>query len=240
MTNNDTDARDSIFAKEQLSWQQLQFIKRNVSAEHFVNWLRENYDYLMCYHAGRPVDVNSYYINGFVPADFKKSVERFEELLHTIPYRQPYDIQHVLDDYKGQTDRFIYFILDKEDFIGSAPHYLIYGSELLLSLAQNVASFIKEYLKNIGIPTIFHCKIPLDQIDDFELKGLHERIRCANGGLNARRNQIFSNYSIIIEQQVSGAYIIGHDHPTVLLTDYHAYGSYKNNVAFCSVCTPVT
>jgi len=227
-----------IFAKETLSWKQLQFIKKNIPAQDFVTWLRGNYDYLMCYHAGRPIDVNSYYVNGFVPADFDKSVKRFEELLRSIPYTRPYDVQHVLDTYKGQTDRFIYFILDKDDFIDGAPHYLIYGSELLLSLAQNVASFIKDYLKTIGIPTIFHCSIPLDQIEDFELKGLHERIRCSSGDLDARLNQIFSNYSIIIEQSVSGTYIVGHDHPTVPLIDYHSYGSYKNNVAFCPVCAP--
>jgi len=229
-------AGHNIFSKENLTWKQIHFVKKHVQRANFVSWLKQNYDFLLCYHGCRPDDIGSSYKDGFLPSDFTRTISRFEQLLKSISYTQPYNIQQVLDSYDGQTNKYVYFILDKEDFIDFAPHYIIYGSELLLSLAQHVASYIKGYLKERGTPTIFHCHIPLADIMDCELVYLYDQIISSKGSLTDRRDQIFSNYTIIVANQISPACIASHEHPTVILKDVHTRGTYQNFVSSCSYC----
>ncbi|RQO64789.1 hypothetical protein DBR40_25095 [Pedobacter sp. KBW01] len=229
---------NKTFSKYSLSWKELHFIKKNVKKHEFVCWFRARYDFIICYHGCCPKDVAQYYQNGFLPSDFPKTMQAFQGLLTEVGYHFPYDISDVLKIYQGKTNRFVYVILDEEDFIDQASHYIIYGSETMLSLAQNVSPSLKSYLRNIGIPTVFHLKIPLGKITDGELLNLYEQIRCSNGTMEQRRFQIFSNYTIIIEPSLDADCIVGHYHPTDLLYDQHAKQQYQNKTTFCSICAP--
>jgi hypothetical protein len=225
-----------IFSKETFTRKELFYIKKNVSRENFANWLKSEYTVLRCYHASRPTDIASYHSNGLKPCDINKSVEYFESILREINYKGKVDIQETVDLFNGRSTRFIYLILDKYDFIDLAPHYWIYGSEFMLCLAQNTAYHIKDYLRKTGIPTIFTCDVPLSTVDPTELVGLYDRIKGATGTFVQMLNDVFSNYTIIIENHVAGNCITTHEHPTERVTDQHAGGYYKNDISSCPAC----
>ncbi|CAH0278145.1 hypothetical protein SRABI27_03694 [Pedobacter sp. Bi27] len=230
-------ADHKTFSKYTLKWKELHFIKKNIKKREFVRWFRSQYDFIICYHGCRPKDVSEYYRKGFFPSNFPETMQAFEQLLDDTGYHFPYDVSHVLETYQGKTNRFVYVILDDEDFIDRAPHYIIYGSETMLSLAENVSPTIKTRLRNTGIPTIFHLKVPLARISDCELVSLYQQIVSSNGSMEQRRLHIFSNYTIIIEPSLGADCIIGHSHPTDLLYDQHARQYYQNKTARCCACS---
>lgn len=225
-----------IFGKGFLTKQTMQAIKKLSSHMAFTDWLYENYDFLRCFHGCRPIDINLYYRFGFLPSDIKKTADNFDAFVKSINYRHPYDVSHILSSYSGSVDKLIYFILDDEDFLDSAPHYIIYGSELMLSLAQNVDERLKYYLRTVGIPTIFQCDIPLQIIEEHELILIYDRIRQAKGTFEQKKYQVFSNYSIVVPSKLDGCYITAHSHPTDVIYDFHAQEKYQNKLATCAVC----
>lgn len=225
-----------IFGKEFMTKEILGQIKKIPSKASFLEWLHRNYDALKVYHGCRPLNVGSYYTHGFRPSDFEAARVDFDKFLKTANYPCPYNIDHVLDSYSKSSSNLIYFILDREDFIDIAPHYIIYGSELMLSLAQNVDERLKFLLREIGIPTIFHCVLPLDLIKDKDLSPIYEYACEAKGNLEQQLYQIFSNYSVIVSSKVDGRYITGHNHPIEEVYDHHAKEIYRNELFTCSLC----
>jgi hypothetical protein len=142
----------------------------------------------------------------------------------------------VVNSYSGTIDKLIYFILDEDDFFICFPHYIIYGSELMLSLAQNVDEGLKYYLRAVGIPTIFECDIPMQMISEMELRPIYECISTAKGSFDQIISQVFSNYSIIVSSGLEGKYITSHKHPTDLIYDFHAQEHYQNTLETCPAC----
>lgn len=170
-----------VFSSDTLQNKDLLTIKKTVRREDFVSWMKDNYEALRCYHSTRTTDVSSYYKNGFVPTDMAKATLYFKQLLKSIGYNREYDIQETINLFSGDSDKRIYFCLNTEGFLEYCPHYLIYGSELILCFAQHVSPQIKYELKKIGIPTIFHCDIPLINFEDEELIDIYDKIFNAKG-----------------------------------------------------------
>jgi hypothetical protein len=226
-----------VFSCDTLKSKDILMIKRSVSKDDFVQWMRGNYETLRCYHSARPVDVSSYYKVGFVPTDMPTSIANFKRLLDSIGFVEPYDIQRVIDQFSGDSDQYIYFCLDKEGFLKYCSQYMIYGSELLLCFAQHVSPIIKYELQKVGLPTIFHCNVALSNFKDDELIGLYDKICSARGSHREKLNQIFSHYSVIVEGQVPADSIVHHEHPTVVLWDAHSSCYYKNEVSSCDYCS---
>jgi hypothetical protein len=227
---------ERVFGKRFLTRHTMQAVKKLPSKSAFMDWLYESYDFLRCFHGCRPVDVDLYYRFGFLPSDIKKTADNFDAFLKSINYQRPYDVGQVLSSYSGSIDKLIYFILDEEDFLDLAPHYIIYGSELMLSLAQNVDERLKYYLRTVGIPTIFQCDIPLQLIEEQELIPLFDRIKQAKGTFKQLKCQVLSNYSIVVPSKLDGRYITAHSHPTTVIYDLHAQEQFQNTLATCPSC----
>ncbi|WP_183568521.1 hypothetical protein [Mucilaginibacter sp. SP1R1] len=228
----------NVFTKDTLTRKELFYIKKNVSRENFATWLTDNFRAIRCYHAGRPIDLTTYFEHGLRPNNLNQALESFHNFLKTVNYVGKIDVQETVELFKGKSDRFVYVILDKYDFIDQAPHYWIYGSEFMLCLAQNTAYHLKDDLKKIGTPTIFTCDLPFDLINNSELISLYDRIKDTNGTFNQMLNDIFSNYTIIIENNISPHCIIAHEHPTERVQDFHAGGYYQNSMVYCEACQP--
>jgi hypothetical protein len=226
-----------VFSRETLKNKDILTISRSVSRDEFVIWLKNNFRALRCYHTTRTADVSTYYKNGFLPTDMVKAVAYFKQLVKEIGFENDYDLQETIDLFNGHSNRYIYFCLDKEGFLDYSPHYLIYGSELILCFAQRVSPSIKYELKKIGLPTLFHCDIPLDKFDDDELITLYDRVCSATGSHNEKVSEIFSQYGIIVEGHVPGDCIVHHEHPTETLWDAHSGVYYKNDISTCPHCS---
>jgi hypothetical protein len=225
-----------LFAKDSFTRKELFYIRKNVKRENFASWLTANFRGIRCYHASRPIDLGTYFEQGLRPCDLNQTVESFYEILKAVNYTGKIDVQETFELFQGKSDRFIYVILDKYDFIDQAPHYWIYGSEFMLCLAQNTAYHLKDHLKTVGIPTIFVCELPFDLIDADELIGLYDRIKDTSGTFNQMLNDVFSNYTIIVDNHIPANFIAGHEHPTERVQDFHAGGYYQNHTKTCTFC----
>lgn len=56
----------------------------------------------------------------------------------------------------------VWLEMNKNLLLEAASHYLIYGSEFINALAMQLGC--RNRLKKIGVPTIFHCNIPIEDI----------------------------------------------------------------------------
>ena len=59
-------------------------------------------------------------------------------------------------------DKAVWLAVNKEILLTDSSHYLIYGSEFINALAMELGC--RSSLKETGIPTIFHCDVPVESI----------------------------------------------------------------------------
>ncbi len=206
------------------------------SRENVVTWLRDNFNSVIAYHACRPVNLKTYLTNGIYPLDVNSTIKKAEELIKSLPYSVEYDFSELILSAKGDSDSLVYVVLDKNDFITLCPHYLIYGSEFLLSLVQQVNPSLKRKLKDIGIPTIIKCQIPLIEVSDRDLSDFFIRMECAEGTTKQKIHDLFCNFSIIIPSKINPEYIVGHEHVVEKLRDFHDACFYQNSINKCEYC----
>ncbi|WP_219993690.1 hypothetical protein [Paenibacillus cellulosilyticus] len=69
--------------------------------------------------------------------------------------------------------------LTRNQLLDSCGHYLIYGSEFICGIAAELNC--QYVLKNKGIPTIFHCDVPLEKIPSNYIADLNRQIQNGNG-----------------------------------------------------------
>ena len=78
------------------------------------------------------------------------------------------DEEKIIEKFNGHWRDFddmykrVWMAVNKEVLLTLSGHYLIYGSEFISALAMELGC--RSSLKNAGIPTIFHCDIPLGDI----------------------------------------------------------------------------
>ncbi|WP_439697406.1 hypothetical protein ACFGVS_03120 [Mucilaginibacter sp. AW1-7] len=109
-----------IFAKDSITRKELFHIKKSVSRNDFTAWLKNNFQAIRCYHASRPTDLTSYFLHGLRPSDLNQSLASFHQLLKEVNYSGDVNVQETMELFQGKSDRFIYVILDKYDFIDHA------------------------------------------------------------------------------------------------------------------------
>lgn len=133
----------------------------------------KQYTHILAYHACRPVSIQSYLDNGIIPYTKQTAITDAIHKLGSI--RSECSIINELEkEWKDSclgTQR-VWLTVNKEIFFQrDSDYYLIYGSEFLNALSERLGC--QRQFKKIGIPTIFHCTIPLNDIsqewiDDIE------------------------------------------------------------------------
>lgn len=165
----------------------------------------EEFTHIRGYHGCRPMSIDSYYKDGIKPIN--KKFAKQEALLRLCD--QYITEERVIEVFnKSWTalqypHKSVWFTYSENEFFNSCGHYLIYGSEFLCGMATEL--FCQPNLKRIGIPTIFYCDIPLDNIPKDYLSGINQQIcmRDSTGG--------FRVYGEVLAQE-----IVGHTHPKTI------------------------
>lgn len=103
--------------------------------------------------------------------------------------------------------------VDKEILLTDSGHYLIYGSEFINTLAMVLGC--RDELKNIGIPTIFICNIPLQDIGSSQISSIEQEI-----------NRYSDDISIYVDE-IKPKNIIDHEHPKEIPDPYYGFSIYK-------------
>ena len=111
----------------------------------------------------------------------------------------------------------VYLALDDRDFVRCGGHYLIYGSEYILSIAAGLEKVFnrnyRHYLKQFGIPTIFELSIPIEWLSLAERRAL----ACYLGRAVADDScGELIDFTVTLKHEVPAEYVVGMSHPPVI------------------------
>lgn len=171
------------------------------------------YTHIRAYHACRPTSIQNYLTNGIIPYTKHKAMTDAIRKLKTEKSEK-----EIIDKFEKQWDKSdvkksrVWLAVNKEILLTGSGHYLIYGSEFLNALAMELGC--REHLKNIGIPTIFHCDIPLEDIPKFWMDDVERTIN----------DNMIEDISIYVPKVQAGN-IICYEHPKSIENPY-MQGSY--------------
>lgn len=181
-------------------------------------FLRRNYKYVILYHGTATNDINSFLENGVMLGNIDRIVNLAKTLYPEVE-NERFDI--VIEEFRRDKNYIksnegkIYFCLDDNLLKEKDSHYLLFGSETLFCLLQNVdvklASNLKEKLK----PLILKCMIEFKNLKEWDLIKLVENIT-----VKYFENLIYSNekfsiseFTPFITSTVSSDFILGLEFP---------------------------
>jgi hypothetical protein len=130
------------------------------------------------FHACRPVTLSSYYERGLMPLDLGEMSRIARALfLEVDPSLKEEHLQDVVDKLQpdGRDGR-LYAALDDRFLIRRCGHYLIYGSEFLYCVANQLSGVTgvdyTSWLKQRGRPTMIVASIPISELSGSKLREL--------------------------------------------------------------------
>ena len=120
--------------------------------------------------------MNDYYKNGIAPITKNEALKRALYLLSN----DRIDEEKIVAVFNTHWTRLmdshkcVWFTLTKNELVNFCGHYLIYGSEFICGMAAEL--FCQASLKK-GIPTIFHCDVPIEKIPSYYIDELIESFK---------------------------------------------------------------
>lgn len=190
-------------------------LAEHLNDEHEVDFYEEGYTHLRAFHACRPLRISDYLNNGITPISYKSALKDTKDRV-VCDYISKED---AISEFKKEWSKFddihkrVWLQIDKDELLGMSSHYLIYGSEFINALAMNLGC--RSRLKEIGIPTIFYCDIPIRDVAQKDIDEIQERIN----------NRNVNNIGIAVDN-VLPQNIVNYEHPIKRLTDPYG-GTYK-------------
>lgn len=174
------------------------------------------FTHIRAYHACRPLNIQDYLINGIQTIDKAQALR--EALLRIkSDYVDKEKIEQEFSkqwrDFDGMHKR-VWMAVNKEVLLTVAGHYLIYGSEFINALAMELGC--RSSLKNAGIPTIFHCDIPLEDISSSTVAEIETLITSG-----------YIHDITIAVNEVSSQDIVDYEHPKEVPDPYCYNAKYR-------------
>lgn len=175
-----------------------------------------DFTHIRAYHGCRPMDIEPYQTKGICPITYESAKQelliRFRNV--DIPKKRLLAVferhwEDLRDIHKG-----VWFTLTKTELLEESGHYLIAGSEFLLSIATELSCQYE--LRKAGTPTILCCDVPIDLISPFWLDALQYAIE--NNSLNP--------CGFKISGTLPGENIIGMEFPKKIKDPHHGYCNY--------------
>lgn len=182
-----------------------------------VNLIDGTYTHIRAYHACRPISINDYLVNGIRPISHESALEDVKKRVVCEWVSENEAVAKFNEEWKDFDDihKKVWLQMNKNLLLDEASHYLIYGSEFINALAMEL--FCRDRLKDIGIPTVFFCDIPIDDIIPMTLRDIQESI---NNG---------HTYDIgFAVDSVRPNNIVDYEHPLKRMIDPYG-GTYKPN-----------
>lgn len=184
--------------------------------------ISERYGFLRAVHGTRLENLSTVYSAGLLPLDPRTIQHRAREIFLTgeIAEISEARFQEAIAAIETETrEGRVFFEANERMFLEDCGHYLHYGSEYLLGIADGLGAHrdYRQILKSYGEPTVFVCDVPLELIPEAikrEFTGM---------ALEAIFSQlVFGDYPEIADTGGAGfcihsvlppANIVGHYHP---------------------------
>jgi hypothetical protein len=195
---------------------------RRQNPAFMLDSLRRIYSDIAVFHAARPRDVQSYYLNGLRMGNHEALTNTAKKIFlgGAFPEINKEAFDKALSNLNGIDDCKLYVTLDDRFFLNHGGHYLIYGSEhicgIATGLSRNTATDYRQALKQFGIPTIFKLSLPLDMCEESDLKDLSELLCEWIPHVRVGRNPPEIDFTFLQRNDLAPERIIGHEHPTVI------------------------
>lgn len=210
-----------------------------------VENIEDYYTHIRLFHACKPTDIESYYINGIQPLDIEHIRNKAHDIFRSndFPEIKDEDIEEAIQQIQAITpEGIIYLALGKRDLVQSCGHYLIYGSEFILGMANELRNkYGNDYskiLKTKGIPTVFSCDIPIDIISKFYLDDLNQRAKNILTIEDLKYDDApLIDFSVPIGQVIYPSYIVSHYHPKRIKDPLNHNEIYIPDSNTCSRCS---
>lgn len=192
-------------------------LAEHLNDEYELDFDIDGYTHLRAFHACRPLKISDYLNNGIEPISYRSALQDVKDRIvgdYVSKEVAILEFQKEWSEFEDMHKR-VWLQMSKDLLLGTASHYLIYGSEFINTLAMNLGC--RSRLKKIGKPTIFYCDIPMEEITSMTLNEIQSSF---NEGYT---DDIGFSVDRVLPQN-----IIGYEHPTKRLTDSYG-GSYKPN-----------
>jgi len=204
--------------------------------------IREDVKFIRTYHGCKPIDFAPYHEVGLAPLAkeefFSSTTKLFEEFGVTESMIQQ-AMKDISTEYReGRT----WFVLDDRSFFEGAGHYLVYGGELLQSVAGHIQRHhgkpVHNHLEESGVPTVFVCDIPIEYLSDrdiWELSGtiLENYFEII---FEDRKNSHGLNFGFAIKRVLPPKNIMSHYHPKEIENPIFGRIIYRPKVFSCEYC----
>lgn len=192
-------------------------LAEHLNDEHEVDFYEEGYTHLRAFHACRPLRISDYLNNGITPISYKSALQDAKDRV-VCDYVSEKEVISELEKEWSEFDdmhKRVWVQMSKDLLLSTASHYLIYGSEFINALAMNLGC--RSRLRQVGIPTIFYCDIPMEDITPMTLNDIQKSF---NDG-----NTYDIGFSV---EEILPQNIADYEQPTKRLIDPYG-GTYKPN-----------
>lgn len=190
-------------------------LEEHINDGYETDFEMDGYTHLRAFHACRPLRVEDYLKKGILPISYKFALQDVKDRIVCDRVSEKEAISKFQEEWSDFADmhKRVWLQMNKNLLLNEASHYLIYGSEFINALSMKL--FCRDRLKKIGIPTIFVCDIPIDDIDPLTLSDIQDSI-----------NEEWIDDIGLAVDEVEANYIVDYEHPTKRMTDPYG-GSYK-------------
>lgn len=174
------------------------------------------YTHLRAYHACRPLCIDKYLVNGVQVIQKKQALQESQIRIKS-DYVDADKIKKIFRKHWQDFDdiyKRVWLQVNKEELLSDSGHYLIYGSEFINALATELGC--KSSLKGVGIPTIFHCDIPMEDIDGDIIMEIERSVMSGDT----------DDISIAVAGVIS-CNIVDYEHPKEVQDPYYGYSIYR-------------
>lgn len=238
-----TELAASLRKKKADCWSDsLSWLPPDFELDEFQAAFANHYIALRGFHGCRPASVRSYFEKGFLGQSGESIVATFKTIFHDIPSER-LDAAIADLEKRGKSERGkIYFCSTSTTLIEHCGHYMIQGSEYLMSLAAALSRhrYDEDYtvrLRYIGVPTIFEVDIPTEYLPPLQLPALARVIVSAWGQQAACNDLGFDEQPcLIVHRPIEAEHIRGHFHPEIIRDPHQGGSAYRVSADGCDVC----
>lgn len=199
-------------------------LEEHINDEYEIDFEMDGYTHLRAFHACRPLRIEDYLKKGIIPISYNSALQDVKDRIVCDRVSEKEAVLKFQEQWSEFADihKRVWLQMNKNLLQNEATHYLIYGSEFINALSMKL--FCRDRLKKIGIPTIFFCDIPIDDIDPLTLSDIQNCI-----------NEEWTDDIGFSVDDIDAKNIVDYEHPTKRMTDPYG-GSYKPDYGLLKEC----
>lgn len=175
--------------------------------------LYNEYTHIRAYHACRPLSIQKYLSEGIQVLSREQALNEALARIHS-SYVSESDVKKQFNANWKDSESEVFLNVNKQELLTASSHYLIYGSEFLNRLAMELGC--RGSLKEAGIPTIFYCDVPIEDIKPSDIFEIESHVESG-----------YTDDITITVEDVLPCNIVDYEHLLQRLTDVHAGGTYR-------------